>query len=451
MYNACNTYICNNPACKNMLCEYISNIMSGEKILFNYYDVKINQPLLKSFNLNDYVSVPFKSSKSGSSPNLVTQLNANPINQVYGIDNLSIFKKYEGVLDLSGDIFPSYDAELVITHRQIGDSTKVAYTCMLLKTDTNSSSTQIDTIITKSINEDAAPLNVTINLNSLLKEQKQAVVDRNGASFVFLDPIIISTDLSKVKVEAPLSINHLITVDSNKKVDVEMIKVNEEVSGDTGKEGFRGNYITCEPINDSGAVNKEVAVVTPVKGSIMGQHAKLQTMTDVFNFLLFGLSGIILAGLIGGLFKTVIYDKSQEVGPNYMKLMSYFMTITPSIVGIIWIISGVFSKMTTLYFFGTLFLVTSVIAAACILYLQYNDTAIRNVMTSASFDVTPLLKVIVSGPTITALVIVLLVTGLVIGLLFKKNKGGLITSFYATEIFLVLLVFLLNYKETPTP
>jgi len=250
----------------------------SKKIIFDYSKASVTNKYAVSIDSSgNYIKVPFTSSGSDTTPNLITYL---PESSKYKVNNLFIFRNIHKVKDFD------YDGELIIEHIPItNDTGKKVYTCFLLKTkSTSGTPTVIDKIINRSMGTSQV-----LNMNDLLETKPQCIRNKKGNVFIFTTPIQINSKFSDFgkEIEDKLFQEYI----SSDYDDIDAKDVNSQVESFT--EGFvEGNmsmgdkgYLECTP---TGVSEKTIEMYNvKLTGDLITKQSKVDVMRTTINFFVF--------------------------------------------------------------------------------------------------------------------------------------------------------------------
>jgi hypothetical protein len=268
-------------------------------LFYNFYNTNVyfNQ-VEKNVSLNGYIKVPFVNSLN--TPNIIYDTN-------YYTQNLYIFKAFHIIKDIQ------FNGELIIELNSPTNSSNKIYVCLLLNTITDTSGTEIDTIIQ---NTQSTSMNsLILNLNKYITSNTSVLYnDINGNKIViFTTPINISSSLTNFNVLP----DFIFSLFNNNYSIIKTSIINNPISTPSAsltptikKEGFKNIesldpidhsdiYIDCKP---TGVSAEEIATYQlPINSSLINDvnsNKISQTITAFFIFLFF----LIISSLISPLF-----------------------------------------------------------------------------------------------------------------------------------------------------
>lgn len=268
-----------------------TKINNRNTITHNYYSTQIylNQ-FHRTFKTDGYIQLPFVSNKPD--PNIVSDL----FQLQYTCLNLYITKSHDLIKDTS------YNAELIIQHDSTtnNDSTYL-YTCIPLKTVSNSVNSPIDKIITPSSDVQS----VSLTLNDLINPQSNKIYykDKKGNQvIIYSSPLSVNTlfDISLGEPNIPL----FETTSSNYSV---IVPPTQSMTDNPVKEGFvEGLTQTayCQPVDTVDpdmTIEPELSI--PLVGKYTSNDATNNATRTAINFMSFVL---VLAFTV--IITPIIYD-----------------------------------------------------------------------------------------------------------------------------------------------
>jgi len=268
-----------------------TKINNRNTITHNYYSTQIylNQ-FHRTFKTDGYIQLPFVSNKPD--PNILSDL----FQLQYTCLNLYITKSHNLIKDVS------YNAELIIQHDSTtnNDSTYL-YTCIPLKTVSNSVNSPIDKIITPSSDVQS----ISLTLNELINPQSNKIYykDKKGNQvIIYSSPLSVNTlfDISLGEPNIPL----FETTSSNYSV---IVPSSQNLTDNPVKEGFvEGLTQTayCQPVDTVDpdmTIEPELSI--PLVGKYTSNDATNNATRTAINFMSFVL---VLAFTV--IITPIIYD-----------------------------------------------------------------------------------------------------------------------------------------------
>lgn len=335
---------------------------SSTKFLFDYSDASITNVYKANVKNNDgYIEAPLKS--PGQSPNAICL----PKNTKYKVEKLYIFKNIHNIEN------QQYDGELIIEHIPItNDSGNKIYSCFLLKTDSTTSETILDNIITRNFDSKQ-----TINMNTLIKTKPECITNKRNTVFIFTNPILVKSTFTNFdKNVKNILFDKYLSNDYQDIIAEDLTEKSKEGLQEGFQEGATNQYLECSP---TGASDATVEMVSKINGDDMIDKSKIEVMRTTIHFFVFiiiiGLSVVITPFLY--LYFVVNLVKHSNIVENKKQgsllTFSIFLTVVLLSMSIFICLEGMNTNNSTETSIGIVMFLFILLSFSAVTFLKMTD------------------------------------------------------------------------------